>query len=117
MPATSIYRFIITCNQQQDLTGNDDLVISTVTANGNMTICTIPIQSGEVKSMDDYVSSEDSRRLISDGDYIQVREQDLLDSDDTLFTYRVPGPGQDFKVVESTDTGNSYNYLFQIEIA
>ena len=117
MSANSIFKFLVTCNQQQDTTGRDDLVISTVTANGNITICTIPVQTGEVKSMDDYVSSEDSRRLISDGDYIQVREHDFLDADDPLFTYQVQGTGQDFKVVESSEVGNSYNYLFQIEIA
>jgi hypothetical protein len=116
MSANSIYKFIITCNQQQDTTGNDDLVVSTVTANGDITICTIPIQTGEVKSMDDFVSPEDSRRLISDGDYIRVHERDLFDADDSILTYQVQGPGQDFRVAESTDTGNSYSYLFQIEI-
>lgn len=117
MAANRIENFVVTCHQQQDLSGSDELKVSIITPRAELQICTIPIKTGESRSMDEFIYKEDSRRLISNGDYIQVKEKDMLDADDIILRYQVRDAGSEYVAAKNNDAGNTFSYSFQIEIS
>jgi hypothetical protein len=101
----------VTCEEQEDYTGSDDIEILVESA----TLGQTSISAGETKDL----SAADLYRnnaFIDAGQTIYVKELDLLDPNDTLLTHTVTQDEiQNGLTVRNTGTSAKYVFEFSFE--
>jgi hypothetical protein len=107
-----IEKIVVTCNEQEDYTGSDDL---TFYINGAL-LGYASIVTGQTKSFDagSAISAFRDGIIIAEGDRLQVWEHDLIDSSELLLDYTVTDADISNGSVSLIDICDSADYVFDI---